>query len=185
MTTPEQQAAQAPEFEPAAGRADPPFVADERTMLDAWLDFHRATLLWKCEGLDDEQLRRRAVPPSALSLLGLVRHLAAVERNWFRNALTDEGAPPLFYSDAEPDGDFDNVDDADVAADIGTYRAEVDTCRQVAARHPDLDAIGARKRRGIHDVSLRWIYLHMIEEYARHNGHADLLRERIDGRTGD
>lgn len=177
--------AQEPEFSPATGRVDPPFVADERAMLEAWLDFHRSTLLVKCEGLDDAQLRARSVPPSSLSLLGLVRHMAEVERSWFRRTLLDEDVPPLYYSDDNEDGDFDDVDTADVAADVATFHAEQKSSRAVAAQHPDLNAIAARKRRGVHDVSLRWIYVHMIEEYARHNGHADLLRETIDGRTGD
>ena len=174
-----------PEFPPAEGRQDPPFVADERTMLDAWLDFHRATLLAKCEGLDDGQLRTRSAPPSSLSLLGLVRHMSEVERSWFRRTLTGEEVAPLYYSDDNEDGDFDDVGDADAAVDFAAFRAEVDASRAVAKRHSDLDAIAAQKRRGVHDVSLRWIYVHMIEEYARHNGHADLLRERIDGATGD
>jgi len=174
-----------PEFAEAPERQDPPFVATERAMLDAWLDFHRATLLSKCDGLDDADLRRRSAPPSSLSLLGLVRHMTEVERNWFRRCLLDEDALPLYYSDDNEDGDFDDVDDADVSADFSTFRAEVETCRKIAARHVDLDAIGKRKRREVHDVSLRWIYVHMIEEYARHNGHADLLRERLDGVTGE
>jgi hypothetical protein len=161
-------------------RIEPPFVNDERAMLESWLEFHRTTLLMKCEGLDDAGLRQRSVPPSSLSLLGLVRHLTDVERNWFRRILIDEGVPWL----ANPDGDFDDVDGADVAADIEAFRAELDTCRSIAAQHPNLDAIGAGKRYGVYDVSLRWIYVHMIEEYARHNGHADLLRERIDGVVG-
>ncbi len=163
-------------------RRDPPNIADERTMLDAWLDFHRATLLWKCDGLNDDQLRSRSVPPSTLSLLGLVRHMAEVERHWFRRALVGEDAPPLYYSDDNEDGDFDDVDGADVAVDLAVYRAEVDRCRVLAAEHA-LDDIGRRQRHG-QDVSLRWIYVHMVEEYARHNGHADFLRERIDGVTG-
>ena len=173
-----------PELLSEIQRADPPYVADERTMLEAWLDYHRATLLRKCEGLSDDQLRTRSVPPSSLSLLGLVRHMAEVERNWFRRILAGEDVPGIFWTDEEPDGDFDLVDDADPAADIATYREELRVCREIAARHPDLDGVGARLRRG-HEVSLRWIYVHMIEEYARHNGHADFLRERIDGATGD
>jgi uncharacterized protein DUF664 len=172
------------EFPEATGRADPPFVADERTMLDAWLDFHRATLLWKCEGLSNADLKRRSVDPSSLSLLGLVRHMTEVERNWFRRCLAGEELPPLYYSDADPDGDFDLVDAADVAADLATFRGEIEACRQIAAQYDDLDILAARKRRG-HGLNLRWIYLHMIEEYARHNGHADLIRERIDGATGE
>lgn len=164
------------------GRADPPYVADERPMLETWLDWHRATLLWKCGGLDGEQLRRRSVEPSTLSLLGLVRHMTDVERAWFRRVLAGEDAPPLYWSEANRDGDFDDVDTADPAADVAAYRAEVQACRDVAARYPDLEATGSR---GGEPVSLRWIYVHMIEEYARHNGHADLLRERIDGATGE
>ncbi len=155
-------------------------------MLDAWLDFHRATLLFKCEDLADDQLRSRSVPPSSLSLLGLVRHMTEVERSWFRRTLAGEEAPPLYYSDDNEDGDFDDVDNAAVGADFAAFRSEVQTCREVVARYDDLDVIGVGKRGGgHHDVSLRWIYVHMIEEYARHNGHADFLRERIDGKTGD
>jgi uncharacterized damage-inducible protein DinB len=153
-------------------------------MLDSWLDFHRAILLTKCEGLTDEQLKTRSVPPSSLSLLGLVRHMTEVERNWFRRVLAAEDAKPLYYSDENRDGDFDDVEAADVAGDMARFRDELDRCRRVAAEHPDLDTIGngTRGERQI-SVSLRWIYVHMIEEYARHNGHADFLRERIDGTT--
>ena len=105
-------------------RIDPPYEAGERAMLDAWLDFHRATLAMKCDGLSDAQLRERAVPPSTLSLLGLVRHMADVERNWFRRVLGGEDAPPLFWSDDDPDGDFDNVDTADVAEGFAAWRSE-------------------------------------------------------------
>ena len=153
-------------------------------MLESWLDFHRATLLSKCQGLDDEQLRTRSVPPSSLSLLGLVRHMTEVEKHWFRNVLVDEELPPTYWNEGNEDGDFDDVDAADVTADLATFREMVEACRGVAAAHPDLDAVGKGQRRG-QDVSLRWIYVHMIEEYARHNGHADFLRERIDGVTGD
>jgi len=164
-------------------RVDPPYVADERTMLEAWLDFHRATLLGKCAGLSDEQLRTRSVPPSTMSLHGLVRHLTEVERNWFRRYLGGEEPAPLYYSDAEPDGDFDLVEDADAAADLETYAAEVEASRALAAGR-GLDEIVPRARRG-EPLSLRWIYVHLIEEYARHNGHADLLRQRIDGAVGE
>ena len=170
-----------PEFGEVPGRVDPPYLADERTLLEAWLDFHRATLLWKCSGLDAAQLRRRSVAPSSMSLLGLIRHLTEVERNWFRRVLTGEDAAPLYYSQDNPDGDFDDVDDADADADLARFGAEVDKARATAARY-GLDDTGTRRG---HPVSLRWVYLHMIEEYARHSGHADLLREAIDGSTGD
>jgi uncharacterized damage-inducible protein DinB len=171
--------------ESALERAEPPFFVGERAMLDAWLDFHRATLLTKCRGLSDEQLKARSAPPSSMSLLGLVRHLADVERNWFRRALAGEDIAPLYYSTADPDGEFDDVKSADVAADLAAFSAEVEQCRRVAATYPDLDTSGEGIRDGQRiSLSLRWIYVHMIEEYARHNGHADLIRERIDGRTG-
>jgi uncharacterized damage-inducible protein DinB len=171
--------------EPVDHRVDPPFLAEEREMLETWLEYHRATLAMKCEGLDDEQLRRRSVEPSTMSLLGLVRHMAEVERNWFRRVLgadlRDTDAGPIFYDDANPDGDFDDVDGADVASDMATWNAEIERAREIAAAHT-LDDTGIRHGE---PVSLRWILVHMIEEYARHNGHADLLRERIDGATGD
>jgi uncharacterized damage-inducible protein DinB len=164
-------------------RIDPPLVAQERGMLDAWLDYHRATLAVKCEGLTDDQLRARAVPPSSLSLLGLVRHMGEVERSWFRRVLGGEQAPPRYYSDENPDGDFDDVAGAGVAEAFGYWRDECAHARERVAAAPSLDVTGTG-RRG-ERYSLRWIMVHMIEEYARHNGHADLLRERIDGAVGD
>ena len=164
-------------------RIDPPLVAQEREMLDAWLDYHRATLAVKCEGLTDDQLRAQAVPPSSLSLLGLVRHMGEVERSWFRRVLSGEQAPPRYYSDENPDGDFDDVADAVVADAFGYWRDECAYARERVAAAPSLDVTGTgRQGEG---YSLRWIMVHMIEEYARHNGHADLLRERIDGTVGD
>ncbi|MEU7369019.1 DinB family protein [Streptomyces hygroscopicus] len=163
-------------------RPEPPRTADERTSLEGWLDFHRATLALKCQGLDDAQLKEASAPPSGLTLLGLVRHMAEVERSWFRRVLAQEDAPPIWYSDEDPDGDF-RVTGEDTAKDcFAVWREEIARAKEAAAgRH--LDDVVARPGRG--DYSLRWIYLHMIEEYARHNGHADLIRERIDGATGD
>ena len=165
-------------------RIDPPFVGSERLMLESWLEYHRATLLMKCAGLTDPQLKLRSAPQSSLTLLGLVRHMADVERGWFQRTLAGQDVPPIFYSAEYPDGDFDLTDRADVTSDFATYADAVAACRMAAAAEPDLEAVGAGLRQG-REVSLRWIYLHMIEEYARHNGHADLLRERIDGSTGD
>jgi uncharacterized damage-inducible protein DinB len=158
-------------------------------MLDAWLDYHRSTLALKCDGLDEAQLRERAVPPSTLSLLGLVRHMADVERSWFRYILAGEAVPPRFSSREDRDGDFDNVDTADVAEAFEAWREEIEFARRAAAATPSLDDAGKNTettgpRQGM-PFSLRWILIHMIEEYARHNGHADLLRERIDGSVGD
>ena len=150
----------------------------------AWLDYHRATLAMKCDGLTAEQLRMRSVEPSSMSLLGLVRHMAEVERNWFRRVLGGDAAPSLYSSREDPDGDFDNVDEADIDEAFAAWRAECEHSTDVLATVGSLDDIGRRQWRGI-DISVRWALVHMIEEYARHNGHADLLRERIDGATGD
>jgi hypothetical protein len=170
-------------------RTDPPLHAGERAMLDAWLDYHRATLALKCDGLTDARLRERSVPPSSLSLLGLVRHMADAERLWFRVLLAGEDAPPRFSSERDWDGQFNDVDTADVAEAFEAWREEIEFARRAVAATPSLDDTGRYTeldgpRRG-KPVSLRWILLHMIEEYARHNGHADLLRERIDGTVGD
>ena len=166
-------------------RVEPPYVLDERPMLEAWLEYHRATLEWKCSGLTHAQLTERAVPPSTMSLLGLVRHMAAVEQNWFRRCFgRDTDTPPLFWSDDDPDGEFDNVDDADVDEAFAAWRGECDFGRAITAHAGSLDDLGFRASEGS-DVSLRWILVHMIEEYARHNGHADLLRQCIDGSVGD
>jgi uncharacterized damage-inducible protein DinB len=150
-------------------------------MLESFLEWHRETLSVKCSGLDSERLRERSVPPSALSLLGLVRHMADVERYWFRMVLDGQEAPAHFWTEKSPDGDFDEVDTADAEASVALWRQEVALARELAGAR-GLDDAGVRRGQ---QVPLRWIYVHMIEEYARHNGHADLLRERIDGTTGE
>ncbi len=167
---------------PDITRGDVPYVADERTMLDGWLDYHRQTLLSKCAGLTAEQLKLRNVEPSTLSLLGLVRHMAEVERWWFRRRFAGEGIGHLYCSTESPDGDFDDLETADAEADFATFAAEVEQARKVVAGR-SLDEVFPHPRRKA-EMSLRWIFTHMIEEYARHNGHADLIRERIDGVTG-
>jgi len=167
---------------PEIGRTDPPTVAGERQSLESWLDYHRATLLLKCRGLTGDQLARRSAEPSTLSLLGLVRHMAEVERSWFRRRFAGQaGLGYLFCSDQYPDGDFDLVEPGDAEADFATFTAECELARKAAAGR-SLD--GTFVIPGRETFDLRWVYVHMIEEYARHNGHADLLRERIDGVTG-
>jgi uncharacterized damage-inducible protein DinB len=169
---------------PEVVRHEPPEVASERTALQGWLDYHRATLLWKCSGLDGAQLTTRPVESSTLSLLGLVRHMAEVERSWFRIRFAGQpGLGLLYCSDEFLDGDFDLTDAAEAESDVAAFKAE---CRAAddAAAGRSLDDTFASPRDG-RPMDLRWIYLHMIEEYARHNGHADLLRELIDGVTGD
>jgi len=164
-------------------RVEPPLLAGEREAMEGFLDWYRDALLAKCAGLDGEQLARRAVPPSTLSLLGLVRHLTDVERSWFRRVLEgDASAGPLHHTEDNRDGDFDDGTPGSAEADRDAYLAELAVVRAVAARHA-LDDVGVHPVRG--PLNLRWIYLHLIEEYARHLGHADLLRERIDGVTGD
>ncbi|MET7452888.1 DinB family protein [Streptomyces sp. NPDC005574] len=165
-------------------RSEPAQDAGERTMLEGWLDYHRATLAWKCEGLTDAQLRTASVEPSALSLMGLVRHMAEVERNWFRRILTGEDAPAIYYTDEDPDGEF-HLTEADTWAEArATWQGEIETARRLAAGLALDDLSKGRSRSTDEPFSLRWIYTHMIEEYARHNGHADLIRERVDGATG-
>jgi uncharacterized damage-inducible protein DinB len=162
-------------------RVEPTYELDDRDMLEGWLEFHRMTLLLKCEGLDDTARKRRPVETSLLSLHGLVRHMAEVERNWFRRALLREASTPYIYSkDGQDDRELFPLDDADWDADLGIWQAECEASRRAAAAH-DLSDTGLRRGER---VSLRWIYTHMIEEYARHNGHADLIREMVDGSVG-
>jgi len=170
---------------PAVDRPAPDRIADERTSLEQWLDFHRATLLTKCAGLSGEQLATKSVPPSSMSLIGLVRHMTEVERWWFRLHADGQEVPLQFWLPGNGDSDFDDVDPARAEADYEAFLREVEACRAAAAGK-ELDLVVAS--RGDHPErtrDLRWIYVHMIEEYARHNGHADLLRELLDGATGD
>ncbi|MFI5931326.1 DinB family protein [Actinoplanes sp. NPDC051494] len=151
-------------------------------MLQGWLEWHRQTLLTKCAGLTAEQLKQATVEPSNLTLLGLLRHMAAVERSWFRKRAAGLDVPDLYYDDTNIDGDFDDVAGADAEADHATFLAELVLADAAVAKLPLEHEFTLPKRP---TISLRWVYLHMIEEYARHNGHADLLRERLDGVTGD
>ena len=167
---------------PEVTRVDEPFTGDERPMLEGWLDWHRQTLLSKAAGLTAEQLRTASAEPSNLTLLGLIRHMAEVERSWFRRRAAGQDVGMLYCTDDNPDGDFDDVASADAEDDHATYLAEIELARDAANGLP-LDHEFSTPRRPA--ISVRWVYLHMIEEYARHNGHADLLRERIDGVTGD
>jgi uncharacterized damage-inducible protein DinB len=154
---------------------------DERTTLLAFLAWQRGTLERKCSGLSDEQIRLASAPPSNLTLLGLLRHMADVERGWFRRTLAGEDIGERYSSDDDPDGDFDNVANADVEAAFAGWREECALADEIMDRRA-LEATG-RHRTG-REVSMRWILNHMIEEYSRHNGHADLIRQAIDGATG-
>ncbi|MEV0011594.1 DinB family protein [Streptomyces sp. NPDC047973] len=169
------------------GRTVPPPHADERLMLESWLDFHRDTLALKCEGLDDRQVRTAAVPPSEVSLLGLVQHAAEMERNWFQKVFGGLDVPPVYAGEGREDG-FEVSHDRGLEEALAVWRAEIARGRELisdaalddAGALPDAEAASVGDR----SLSLRWIMVHMIEEYARHNGHADLLRERVDGVTG-
>jgi uncharacterized damage-inducible protein DinB len=167
-------------------RAEPPTMGNDRETLVGFLRWQRETLELKCSHLSPDQLARRSVEPSTMSLLGLLRHMADVERGWFRAFMAGEDILDRFSSEGDPDGDFDGAvpDPVVVAEAWEAWREEVAWADEFVANHPDLDTPGKRRDRWRGEMSLRWVLVHMIEEYARHNGHADLLRERIDGRVG-
>lgn len=160
-------------------RTDPPLAASEKEMLEAFLDYHRATLVQKVSGVSDEALRRKPTV-SSLSLLGLVKHLAYVELWWFRKVFANEDVYDPGEND--PDYDFRIESDETTAGILALYEAEVAHARQILAEN-SLDEHA--KRPGREGFTLRWILIHMLEETARHNGHADILREAIDGVTGE
>jgi uncharacterized damage-inducible protein DinB len=166
---------------PEVERPEGPLTGPERPMLQAFLDWQRATLLHKCAGLTGEQLARQTIPPSGLSLLGLVRHLTKVERVWFRKRFAGEPVD-LPFPDG-PEAEFGRTDPARAAADYSRLTEEFKQA-DAAVANASLDDTFTHERTG-EVMSLRMIYLHMIEEYARHLGHADLLREQIDGVTGE
>ena len=159
-----------------------PSLGSERDTLRAFLDFHRATLAMKCEGLPDEELRQQSMPPSTLSLLGLVRHMAEVERAWFRRVFEDNHAP-MVWSDTT---DFQAAYAASASTRdeaFAAWTAEVENSRRIERDAESLDLAGYQPRWG-KEVSLRMVIVHVLLEYGRHNGHADLLREGIDGTVG-
>ena len=165
-----------------AAPSDPDLTGDERLLLTQFLDYQRSVLWRKVGELDDDGLRR-VMTPSGLTLLGLLKHLAYVERWWFRVAFAgEEGIDPP-WSDDDPDADF-RVEPTETAQDILTlHEGEVARARVIAKDAVSFDDTAADPR--AKGRSLRWIMIHMIEEYARHLGHADIMREGIDGRTGD
>ena len=161
-------------------RPEPPYLGDETGTLAGFLDFHRATLLWKIEGLDDEQLRRPMVP-SGTSLLGMVKHLAYVERWWFQQVWAGE-RPGYPWTDDDPDADWRIEPEETTEQVLALYQQECDRSREIVAAASSLDDLAHHPRR---QLSRRWILVHMIEETARHNGQADILREQLDGVTGE
>ena len=166
----------------ADNRVGPPSFGSERDTLRGFLDYHRATLAMKCDGLTDEELRQRSMPPSTLSLLGLVRHMAEVERAWFRRVFEDNDAPMVWSEEI----DFQAAYDASAstrAEAFAAWEAEAETSRRIERDAESLDLAGHQPRSG-EDVSLRMVMVHVLLEYGRHNGHADLLREGVDGTVG-
>ena len=156
----------------------------ERATLLDYLRRYRLTMEMKCADLDAAQLASRSVPPSTMSLLGLIRHMAEVERHWFRRVMAQSGAPPLYWSEDVPDADWVGAvaDPALVDDAWRAWRGEVAFAEKFVADSPDLGVKGVEPDGG--SPELRSVLVHMIEEYARHCGHADLLRERVDGRIG-
>lgn len=170
------------------GRWEPPLDADERTMLTAYLDYQRATLVWKASGLTQEQMGR-TIASSSLTIAGIVNHLALVEDSWFTEDFAGQPMPAPFTDvdwDADPDWEHRTALDEAPEALLARYAAACDRSRAVVAAAESLDApsVAIAKREG-QPFTLRWILVHMIEETARHNGHVDLLREAIDGLTGE
>jgi uncharacterized damage-inducible protein DinB len=170
-----------PSLDPREGG---PRLGDERATLTEFLRGQRLTLQLKCDGLDAGQLARRAVEPSTMSLLGLIRHLAEVERGWFRRRFAGHDVPRRYQTEADPDGDFNGAVAEPAVVDEAwqAWREEIAFADRFTAGH-DLGFVGSDASG--EPISLRELLTHMIEEYARHNGHADLLRERIDGRIGE
>lgn len=164
---------------PDADRGDPPLVGDERAMLVGWLDWHRDTLAVKCQGLSDEQLAQRSASPSLLSLIGLVRHMSELERAYFRRMFAGEDVPWLYSTDEDPERDFVQADASSARESYDTWTNEVRIARAIIAETESLDDTGKSR------MPMRSWLVKTLNEYARHNGHADLLRERIDGMTGE
>ena len=170
---------------PAVEHVEPSFPrlnGTEEQVTWSMVEYCRSVLLLKCQNLSDGQLKRRATPPSELSLLGLLRHMTKVERYWFQRCFLGSEEGPTYSTTEHPNADFDDLDSIDTDEVVARYVAACDLSRQVARTHR-LDEIAVLQRGG-EDVSLRYIGVHMIDEYARHLGHADLLREAIDGSVG-
>ena len=167
-------------------RVHPPRRGVERDLLEGYLDFYRETIPWKVSGMSDEDLRKVMVP-SGWSALGMVKHLAYVEQSWFRTRLAGERDIPVPWTEDDPDADF-RVEPHETTEEIlAFYRDQCDRSRKIAAEHSldDLAAFWPPDRPPEDRPNLRWIYVHMIEETARHAGHLDVTRELIDGTTGD
>jgi Protein of unknown function (DUF664) len=165
----------------ALPRPDPDWATDERTTLLQFLGYYRTTIHRQVDGLSDEQAASASVPPSMLTLTGLVRHMTEVERNWFRRCFAAEAVTPEYYSDEHPDGDLEVDASISIESTVAAWQREIAICDAIVAAASSLDQLSAGTSRLGGRPNLRWIVVHLIEEYARHCGHADLIRERIDG----
>lgn len=161
-------------------RAPKPEAGDERTLMLGWLDFHRDVLRAKCEGLAPEQLLQASAPPSVLTLLGLVRHLTEMEAHYLVGGLSGVAPGPFYSTDEDPEGDFEGLDPSMVDESFARWYEVRSAADALLADVPDLGARTASGRR-----TVRWCVAKVVQEYARHNGHADLVRERIDGAVGE
>jgi hypothetical protein len=161
-------------------RASESGADDEAGLLRGWLAFHRDALAAKCEGLSEAQLVEQSAPPSSLSLLGLVRHLSEMERHYLGNSITGVHLPLYYVTDEDEDADIENLDPSMVALSMSNWRAEMQRTDEVLDQHPSFDGRTASGKRAI-----RWCVVKVLQEYARHNGHADIVRERIDGLRGE
>lgn len=164
-------------------RSDGPMLGGEREVLEHWLDLYRESVFLRLAGLTGEQLAVRAVPPSSLSLVGVVRHLTEVEAYWLRTVLHGEDVPARWSTKEDADADIDGATADDAAGAVDAYEQELEACRAALGAWDDLDGPVTGSRHG-RELNLRWILTHLVEEYARHLGHMDLLREVVDGRTG-
>ena len=172
--------------DPNIPREDPDLETGELAVLGQYLDYHRATLAMKCARLSEANLKRRAIPTSNLTLLGLVRHLTEVEYGWFCEWLDGQPELTFYYTADNPDGDFLDLDSHSVAEVWTAYSERVAESRRILSTYTDGGEMArGRPRESSRPRNVRWIVAHMVEEYARHNGHADLLREAIDGQTGE
>jgi hypothetical protein len=164
-------------------RGEPPTSGNEREMLVGWLDFHRETLAMKCQGLTPEQLTRRSVPPSTLSLAGLLRHLAEIERTYFQRVFAGRELRTIPFEEdpfrEDPAADYSSAVDNDGAVAFDAWREAVRRAREVIGGTASLDDEGTS------GLPMRFWLVKTLNEYARHNGHADLLRETIDGTVGE
>ncbi|MGD9995968.1 MAG: DinB family protein [Ilumatobacteraceae bacterium] len=165
----------------APARPEPDWASDERTTLVQFLDYYRTTLERQAFGLTDAQAATASTEPSMLTLTGLVRHMHDVERNWFRRCFDGETIDPEYYSRERPDGDLEVDESTSLAGAVAAWRAEIAICDRILGKVTDMNQLATGRSSSGGRPNMRWVLVHLIEEYARHCGHADLIRERIDG----